>query len=205
MKHAHPATILLAIAALCLVGCSSPPSNSGRFIVPAGQYNAAIDASRDVLTDYRFKIERVDARSGIVTTGRKQTAGIATFWDREQSMLSQEFEDIGNRQLREIRIDLAPLASQPEQAFAPDLRDLPGDFEGQVRAIIYRRHFVGTRLQSEDVGALARYRDPLIDYGGSYNVALERDRMLEARIARDIEQQLATLTANSDELASTDN
>ena len=71
---------LLLISVLVLSGCAT--SRPAEFATAPGGYAAAFDAAREVLREFRFELERVDARSGIITTRPKATAGLATLWDR---------------------------------------------------------------------------------------------------------------------------
>lgn len=85
-----------------LAGCSTPTAQS--VAIPAGRYREAFDAARTVLREYRFDLDRVDARAGLITTAAKPTAGLATPWDLEQSSISQEWEDLINQQQRRVTV-----------------------------------------------------------------------------------------------------
>ena len=78
------------IAVLCaalLGGCAGSGPRSAEFQVSPGQYARAFDEARDVLTGYRFELDRVDAAGGVIATAPKTTAGLATPWDSEQTTL----------------------------------------------------------------------------------------------------------------------
>lgn len=96
---------------LGLVGCSSVPDHEGRFAVAPADYERAVDISREVLNDYGLAIDRVDAAGGVVSTQPKRTAGLVTPWDSEQSTLRQEWEDLVNRQSREVRVVFEPAST----------------------------------------------------------------------------------------------
>lgn len=70
----------------------------------ASDRTAVIDAVREVLTDHRFVIDRVDAKRGVVTTAIKTTQGIASPWDGEQGSLTQEAADLVNQHERSVRV-----------------------------------------------------------------------------------------------------
>ncbi|MFK7760027.1 MAG: hypothetical protein AB8C13_08775 [Phycisphaerales bacterium] len=72
--------------------------------VSVGDRQAIIDATRDVLIDYQFEINRVDARRGVVTTAYKSTQGIASPWDSEQGSLNHEMADFVNQHERGVRV-----------------------------------------------------------------------------------------------------
>jgi len=66
-----------------------------------------IEVVRDVLSDHRFVIDRVDGRRGIVTTAYKSTQGIASPWDAEQGSLKEEAADFVNQHERSVRVTIA--------------------------------------------------------------------------------------------------
>lgn len=73
-----------------------------------GAYPQVFDAARDTLAEYRFTLDRVDAARGVITTTPKQTAGLATPWDREQSNTGDEFADLVHQHERTARIIFEP-------------------------------------------------------------------------------------------------
>lgn len=193
--------VAVAVCGGFLGGCSSPPENMGRFSVSSGRYNEAIDASRSVLTSLGFDLDRVDAAGGVVSTRAKRTAGIATFWDGEQSTFRQEWEDLINRQSRKVRVvfELADQADAGEQIDLArgDLRDADAagvSLVGRVEAVVYRHHRAHRRLETEAMWLSSYAGDPLMQrrHGTIYEVARERDSLLERRIARSIGQRLET-------------
>jgi hypothetical protein len=107
------AALVVACLSGCLglVGCSSVPDHEGRFAIAPADYERAVDISREVLNDYGLTVERVDAAGGVVSTQPKRTAGLATPWDSEQSTLRQEWEDLVNRQSREVRVVFEPAST----------------------------------------------------------------------------------------------
>ncbi len=188
-----------------LGGCSSPPENLGRFAVSAGSYDSAIDASRAVLADYGFELDRVDAAGGVVTTQDKRTAGLATPWDGEQSTARQEWEDFINRQSRQVRVVFEP--ADGGDATRGDLRDADASgvgIEGRVEVVLYRYNRAHRRLQTEAVYLSSYSGDPLMQrrHGTRYEVARERDGLLERRIASSIERWLAEQAESPVEQAS---
>ena len=187
----------IAVVAACLLdGCAASTKTTGDFQVPAAQYAAAFDASREALLGRRFELERVDARAGVITTREKTTAGLATPWDTEQSGLDQEVEDLFNRHQRRVRITFEPVggvaadgAGQPD-----DLRIATGELTARVEVVIERLHRPGWRIEPGAVRFSTYAEDPAL--GGargmwpSYAVPFSQDPALAERIAAEIETQL---------------
>lgn len=174
----------------------------GRFAVSAGSYDSAIDASRAVLADYGFELDRVDAAGGVVTSQDKRTAGLVTPWDGEQSTARQEWEDFINRQSRQVRVVFEP--ADGGDATRGDLRDadaLGVGIEGRVEVVIYRYNRAHRRLQTEAVNLSSYAGDPLMQrrHGTRYEVARERDGLLERRIASSIEQAMGQASSSRTE------
>ncbi len=171
--------MLAFIASLfALGGCTA--TGTGEFRVPADQYAAAFEATKTVLRDHRFTLERVDAEAGVISTRDKASAGLATPWDLEQSTLRQDSQDFFNQQKRVVRITFAP--------------ETDGARPGQVEVTVYRVHQPGVRLSSKSWQLTTTTHDPALTaqgLGPGYSVPTERDAKLEARLARDIEKTLA--------------
>lgn len=185
----RPASRVIALALLLslLAGCAGA-SGDARFDVPAGSYSRAFDATRSVLRDYRFPIERVDARAGVITTRPKATAGLATPWDAEQSTPGQEIEDLLNDQRRRVRV-----VFQPADPGASTLSD-DAPLIAHVEVGVYRVQNPGLRLPPGAISQGSLSVDPAlrqrwVTYGMETPVA--RDSRLAGRIARDIERRLA--------------
>src|SRR5262245_24222130 len=115
---------------LLLPGCAARGPTT--FTVPAGEYAKAFDSARDILRGHRFELERIDAQGGVITTQPKSTVGLATPWDREQSTLHQEFDDLFNQQRRVVRITFEPAVP------TDDLTQATGPLNAQVEVVVYR-------------------------------------------------------------------
>lgn len=186
-----PCILLATLIATGLPGCQShsarhdtdqavghePPS---AIVQGDGQpYERVFDAAREVLMDYRFAIDRVDARQGVITTFPKRTAGLASPWDREQSSMSQEWEDLVNEQRRIVRVEF----DQDEQ----------GGASATVSVEILRTHRPGWRVQTESVRLSnhALRRDVLGELEpGSYREQVGLDAHFASRLALAIEERL---------------
>lgn len=177
---------MLAFVVASLTGCGAagPPT----FQIQAGGYDAAFNASRHVLRDFTFELERVDAAEGVITTRDKASAGAGTPWDGVQSTLEQELSDLTNLQKRRVRITFRPVG-QDDGVPAADQA-----CEGDVQVVIWRTQSPLVRPNSRSISLTTTAIDPALSAKqiySSYDVAVERDEELENRIARAIESRLA--------------
>lgn len=187
--------VRVALAACAgLGGCAG--SHAPSFRVEPGQYARAFDASRDVLREYRFTLERVDAAAGVITTRPKATAGLATPWDSEQSTLGQEFEDLVNDQKRRVRISFEPAdkAAAKPGAAGESLGASDGALIARVDVGVYRIENPGLRLPPGAISQASLTTDPAlkqrwVTYGMETPVA--RDSRLASRLAAAIERHIA--------------
>lgn len=187
------ATLLAMLVPLALAALSActPANVAPTFDVAQGDYARAFEASRETLREYRFKIDRVDAAAGVLTTAPKTTSGLATPWDIEQSTPSQEVEDLLAYNSRRVRITFeAKAANTPTSASEFSA----GAVVGRVEAVIDRRYVRGWRvspaaiLQSDftlDTQAASRGE------ASQFDAPLTRDERLAARISARIRQRLA--------------
>ena len=184
----------IALALSALTGCAghtpradqaSLEEHGAIVTIETGEATGAlvIDAAREVLMEYRFALDRVDARRGVVTTHPKRTAGLATPWDREQSGLDQEWEDLFNEQRRVVRVEFDR---------DPDSGD--GAITGaRVQVEILRTRRPGWRVEAESVRLSSHAR--LRDADGELEPASQReviglDSQLAHRIAQAITQRV---------------
>lgn len=170
-----------------LCGCSAPPKSTGEFRFPAGNYAAAFDAARETLIARRFELERIDARAGVITTKPKPSSGLATPWDTEQSNLSQEVEDLFNRQQRIVRITFEP--AEPTGTPPEDVRGVTGDLSARVEVVIERLHQPGWQTEPGAVRFSGYWQDPSLAERGmspTYAVPFSRDPALAGRLAEEI-------------------
>jgi hypothetical protein len=177
----------VVLVGLTLGGCSSK-ATSPEFQVGSGQYGAAFDATREVLRDYRFQLERVDAQQGVITTQPKATAGLVSFWDREQSTLGQEADDLVNNQSRVVRVSFENAAGPAEAAV-----DASGLLKARVEVTVFRRQTPGLRVPSRAVALTTVTRNPqaeTLGTGSDYNVPVSQDTRLAVRLAGEIERRL---------------
>lgn len=183
-----------------LGGCASTAPAEVR--VEAAEYRAAFEAAREVLFSYRFPIERVDARAGVLTTGSKPTSGLLTPWDSEQSLPSQEWEDTINRQQRRVEILFSPVRADssvtPEirvdgaRDRSTDLIDLPQPTLARVVVVVERLYTPGLRPNTRATALYTATLDTQSREPGPVAVAISDDPPLARRIAREIEDRLRT-------------
>lgn len=74
-RRSTPALAAIIVSAVA-GGCASPTLTR----VPVGDYHEAFRATTDVLREFGFELDRVDAERGVVTTRPRASAGWATPW-----------------------------------------------------------------------------------------------------------------------------
>jgi hypothetical protein len=176
----------MALLASCALGGCSSSSSVQTFDVAAGQYAAAFDATRDVLRERRFVLDRVDAGEGVVTSLPKPTSGFATPWDADQSSVADEVEDFIHAQQRRVRVSFVPQAGE-----GTDLSNAP--CVGRVDVVLERMQLVGWQPSGKAILHSGFATDPVAQAQGRaarYEVPIARDDALAARIARDIRDRL---------------
>ncbi len=178
------ASILAAlILPATLLGCAAPKptqSHHASLTIDASDYDRAIDAARQVLIDNRFEIDRVDARRGIITTAPKQTAGLATPWDQEQSSLDQEWADLVHHHERVVRVSFTrPSAGEPIEAtvLASIIRIRRPNWRLETESIRHSTHAI--TIEANNTRAPATMREPIGE-----------DAALSEKIASQIEAKL---------------
>jgi hypothetical protein len=144
-----------------------------------GMQADAFDAAREALMSYRFAIDRVDARRGVLTTHPKRTAGLLSPWDREQSSVGQEWEDLINEQQRVVRVEFD--------------QDDAGVHTARVSVEVLRTHRPNWRVQSESVRlsthARQRNAEGVLE-PATWSEVVGLDAALARRIADSIGQRL---------------
>lgn len=189
MRCARSIPSLLLGLTLALTACATPRITDAGGDGAAGDpiattepddYARVFDAARTVLRDYRFAIDRVDARSGVITTHPKRTAGLATIWDREQSSPAQEWEDLINEQRRAVRVEF-------------DRAD-DGSASARVIVEVLRTHRPNWRVENESVrmSTHARSRNSMgQSEPPSFREPMGLDPALAARLASAIDERLS--------------
>jgi hypothetical protein len=174
-------------------GCASNRVDTNVRIAP-DQYTAAFEAARDVLREYKFTLERVDAQQGIITTAPKDSAGLATPWDTQQTHLSQDISDFVNHQQRRVRVTF------PQNTAVGGSGEVTSDRLVQVEVYVDRLHSPGLRVPSRAPTLLSISRDPVANARGvayQYPVTRQRDGELEKRIADRVQKRLEERAAHA--------
>lgn len=187
-------------------GCASHPSEpdvaagegraeapvSPSLTLPSGSYAAGFDAMKATLRDMGFLLERVDAQGGVITTQPKGTAGLATPWDKEQSGVDQELDDLFHRQQRVVRVEFTPRGSGQGQEVT-DLRAYTGEVDVLVQAAAVRWYKPGQRINTGSITSSTYAEDPALTAQGLswYSVAQSQDYRLAARIAERVMGKVA--------------
>lgn len=182
-----PRLLSILMLASALAGCSAPEGSTG-LTVPPGRYAEAFDAARDSLRDSRFELDRVDARLGVLTTRIKPTDGLASPWDREQSTLRQEWEDLANHQGRRVRIAFVPSSGSTQ-----DLLAYGGPVDIKVSVSIVRTQRPGWRPSLSSIRGSTQAVDPVLEAqgrGSMYESLSGDDDTLARTLASDIRIRL---------------
>lgn len=206
----HMVTRLVILISCCVlaVGCSSRPTGTNsRFAVEPGGYEQAFDQTRDQLTDLGFRLDRVDARSGVLTTKPLSSGGLATPWDRHQSSLKSELADLAHTQQRVVRVTFVPESSldrlpsdEPGSQIdvtptARSLTEVSQDqaLVGLVEVTIERLYRPYWRPSAVSVPSSSHTRDPSLrnrGMSGTFSVVTQRDHALEERLAGMVTKEL---------------
>jgi len=178
-------TCLLALFAIG--GCSQhKPIDS--FTVAAADYPAAFEAAKRVLVDERFELDRVDFRAGIITTRRKDTSGLATPWDTEQSTLTDEFDDLLNRHARLVQVKFVPAGSTEAPSAddaSLDVASASSPLTVRIDATVYRERWPGRRIEPKAVRFSSFTRDTDLATRGlwpRFQAPHESDHLLTHRL-----------------------
>jgi len=197
--------LAILVAPALLAGCRAPGDRVTVDLAP-GDYARAFDQTRDVLAEYRFTLERVDARAGVITTQPKPSTGLATPWDRDQSSLRDEWADLVNEHERQVRVTFTPAggggaagapADQPaDRSPEVDLRDLDEPLEARFEVTVLRVSVPGSRIEPSVIGLSSRWTDPQMvarGVGPADRVPLRADEELAARLAAALRERLDTV------------
>jgi hypothetical protein len=186
----------VALLALGVLAACTPAQVDPTFEAPKGQYAAAFDAALETLRAYRFPIDRVDATAGVITTASKQSSGLASPWDIEQSTPTQEVEDLLALHSRRVRVSFEAATSG---ATTGENEFDAGPVRGRVEAFVDRRYVSGWRLSSAAILQSDFTTDTVAASCGrpqQFDAPLTRDERLEARLAARIRRTLSQPTAD---------
>lgn len=171
-----------------LGACASVPESPEVEVAPGG-YAQAFSAVRDIVREHRFQVDRVDAAAGVISSAPKQTSGLFTPWDGEQSTASLELDDTVNLQQRRVRVTFEPRAGAVE-----DLRDGDRPLVCRFEVTLERIERPGVRVPPKAVRYSSQAEDPELRQRGmypSYTVVVSQDPLLAARLAQELRTALA--------------
>lgn len=150
----------IALASLVIGGCASQDASAlAGASVSADRYASTFQAAREVLREFRYAEERIDAQQGVITSLPRSGPGIAKPWEA-RSGAAAAWEDLVNYQQRTVRISFvagAPGERAPgDKVIAPtdpdrDLAALPQDTTLLVRVIVERFERDGRRVGANSV------------------------------------------------------
>ena len=161
--------------------------------VPQGEYAQAFDAARDELRRLGFSLDRIDARAGVITTHPQTSAGLATPWEKQETLSRQEVDNLLHRQRRRVEVSFHP-QTQDGQAAPPDLREWEGPIVVSVDVMVDRIYRFGIRPSTVSIRLSSVTNDPALTdagVGSGLAVAHKEDDWLAGRIASRIQAQLA--------------
>lgn len=95
---------LAAVLFAALSSCSAPTAPT-EFTLSAGRYADAFAAAKDVLREYEFELDRVDAIAGVITTAPRASSGLATPWIPHASDLSGAFRGVAQFEQRIAQVE----------------------------------------------------------------------------------------------------
>ncbi len=177
------------VFAIALAGCQSAPTGATSLRIAPGSYSATFQAVKDELRESGFELERIDARSGVITTRPRASAGLATPWVTDESTIEQEFEGLLNRQQRTVTVRFAPTVRDNPTPTADDLRDADTELRAQVSVAVERIHRVGLRPSTASVrlsSVTQGWSDETGEESPWTKTVVSDDDQLAARIIRGI-------------------
>lgn len=178
-----------------LGGCTAGPSApGGRFEVSPGGYPEAFDACRRTLADMGFRLDRVDASAGVITTmglrGLGAGAGTADLFHAQSRSVRIQFTEAD----RFGRMPSDTARTQIDGVPPPRAIDPGAGLIATVTAMRYRTYRPGLRPQTVDALRSGRFADPSLtgrEMLPSFEVPISRDPALESEIAGRVSRDLS--------------
>lgn len=150
---------LLAFLAGCARQVTAPP-----LALMSDEYDRAFDTAVDVLRDARFTIDRVDRRSGVITTEARVSSTIVEPWRPDNATLGMSVDSTLNYQRRVVRVQFTDV----DAAEASDLTALPGGkpLGLAVTCTIERAHRPNRRVETAALARSSQAVDPQLQERG---------------------------------------
>ncbi|HZW06408.1 MAG TPA: hypothetical protein VFF65_04735 [Phycisphaerales bacterium] len=192
------AATALALSALLAGGCATnEPSALAGAHIPADQYAATFQAARDVLLDYRYTADRVDAPQGVLTSLPRSEPGLGKVWEA-RSGVAAAWDDLLNYRQRTVHVSFvtaAASARQPDSSIIPptdpdrDLAAQPRDTTMLVRVLVEQYERPDRRVSLDSVRVTRQAvntTSPQEAERGPYLATQHDDNVLAADILRAI-------------------
>ena len=188
------AILLIGVAAMA-AGCrfhGQPVVPPEKLTPSQRNFEAVWQASRQVLREHYFDLDRQDRRAGIVTTTAMTGKVAGEFWRRDAATGSDLAESTIQTIYRQAKVTIEPTGSQKQ------------DFQAVVEVRAFRSNDQEIQVSSVSdaydlfklPGSRGRKRK-LLDYGQDYKAKattdLGRDSALENRITADIRSAASAL------------
>lgn len=179
--------------------CASPlRENTGTngATIPAGRYDDAFHAAKDVLRAAHFDLERIDAAAGVITTQPRSSAGLATPWLDYDETFAEGVNDLIHRDRRRVTIRFDP-SDRPDASALVDRRTLDVPLNMRVTIDVERTYVTGRRANPSSIRLISRTTDPQLTergIGREEIVTVGQDEPLAERIAKSIEGQIQAKT-----------
>lgn len=182
-----------------LTACAAAPEPTG-FTIGAGRYDEAFNAAKDVLREFEFELERVDARSGIISTAPRASSGAATPWIPHAASARDALEGLLQFEQRVARIQFTH--EGPHPVLGDDIRVVQSPVRAEVIVQVERFHRPGRRFDPSGIRLQSRWIDPSVLTSASQtgwhidNAGM--DQPLAARIAAALGRRVPTLADASE-------
>ena len=181
--------LLLMIAlAFGLTGCrnaSGPTAYTGVTSATASDYPLAFEATKDVLREMGFELDRIDASAGVITTRARTGSGRATPWVPSETPV----RDLAQRDRRRATVTFAPAAGERPD----DLRAYDGAIDIAWVIEVERVYVPGRRPSPTSVRQGGTWRDrdlPVAGEQSRFATIVENDDELAARGVRDVLERM---------------
>jgi len=166
----HPARAVIPIAACLLAACATPRTTPTTGTTPTSR---TFNAARNTLLDYGFRLDRVDAQAGVITTQPRTSAGLLAPWRADQGDAFDQTRELLSREGRTVRVQVTT--------------DDAGLADASVVVAVSRTQRPGVRPQSKAIALTSQAYDPaLAERAWSYEAPIRRDERLERELEREI-------------------
>ncbi|RMD64107.1 MAG: hypothetical protein D6824_04425 [Planctomycetota bacterium] len=194
------ALLAAGLAVALLEACAAAPSPATdradrSLVAPPGRYAQTFDAVRDVLRDLGLALDRVDARSGVITTVPASSGGLFTPWSRLDPSLADAFRRTLRYERVRVRVRFAPVDAEGASEF--DIRRFDKGARVVVEALVEPVDRPGLRVSpiSPRLASVTRSSDaaPPAAPRAPFPASLpERDEHLERAISRAVRKRLGS-------------